>query len=109
MNNRLRFGFFLVIASLTVALAHPQGGRPIPPGVREADAQTGITEQPPPIKKRSLDPAQLKREADELAKLSASIPDQVALVAKGQLPKDLSDQLKHIEKLSKRIRSEISE
>ena len=112
MNNRLRFGFFLVTASLTVAPAHPQGGRPIPPGVREADAQINkpIEQQTTAApKKRSLDAAQLKREADELAKLSAAIPDQVALVAKGQLPKDLSDQLKRIEKLSKHIRSEISE
>jgi len=110
MDNQLRFGFLLVIASFAVALAYPQGGRPIPPGVRQADSQTNKPVEPPlSSKKRPVDAAQLKREADELAKLSASIPDQVALVAKGQLPRDLSDQLKRIEKLSKHLRSEISD
>jgi hypothetical protein len=89
--------------------SYGQGGRPIPPGVREADAQANKPVEPPlPAKKRALDTAQLQREADELAKLSAAIPDQVALVAKGQLPKELADQLKRIEKLSKHLRGEIS-
>jgi hypothetical protein len=94
---------------LTVAVALPQG-RPVPPGVREANAQTNKPlEQPLPPKKRPVDAALLQREADELSKLSAAIPEQVALVAKGQIPKDLSDRLKRIEKLSKHLRGEISD
>jgi len=43
-----------------------------------------------------------------LAQLSAGIPSRVNLVAKGQLPKDLGDQLKRIEKLAKHLRSEVA-
>jgi hypothetical protein len=83
--------------------------RPIPPGVREADKQTNKPLDPPlgpsPI---VADPAKLQREAEELAQLSAGIPPRVNLVAEGQLPKDLADQLKRIEKLAKHLRSEVT-
>ena len=112
---RKRFLLFVVLGCwllVSSSKSSGQAGRPIPPGVREADAESNkpIDQQATAApRKRSLDAAQLRREADELAKLSASIPDQVALVAKGQLPKDLNDQLKRIEKLSKHIRSEVSQ
>ena len=83
--------------------------RPIPPGVREADKQTNKPLDPP--LERSLtvpDPAKLRREAEELAQLSAGIPPLMNLVAEGQLPKDLGDQLKRIEKLAKHLRSEVT-
>jgi hypothetical protein len=54
-----------------------------------------------------VDPAQLKREADELAGLARVIPSQVENVAAGQLPKNLNERLKRIEKLSKQLRREI--
>ena len=84
-------------------------GRPIPPGIREADKQTNKPLDPPLIGTRSLDPAKLKQEADELARLSAGVPSDLAHVAHGQLPKDLSEKLKRIEKLAKRLRSELSQ
>jgi hypothetical protein len=109
MRKHLLLGFVLAGSGLTVVFAQPQG-RPVPPGVREANTQTNKPlEQPLPPKKRPMDAALLQREANEMAKLSAGIPEQVALVGKGQLPKDLADQLKRIEKLSKHLRSEISE
>jgi hypothetical protein len=55
-----------------------------------------------------IDAARVKRNADELAKLAQGIPAKVDLVAKGQLPKDLQEQLKHIEKLSKELRREVA-
>ena len=83
-------------------------GRPIPPGVREADKQSNAPLDPPAVSKlQKVDPKKLKEEADELAKLSAAVPPQVAQVAQGQLPKDLPDQLKRIEKLAKHLRGEI--
>jgi hypothetical protein len=54
------------------------------------------------------EPAQLKQEADELAQLAAWIPSQLGLMAQGQLPKDLAEKLKRIEKLAKHPRTEIS-
>jgi len=56
---------------------------------------------------KNVDLARLHNEAAELARLSAAIPAQVDQVNKGQIPKDLSDQLKRIEKLAKHLRSEI--
>jgi hypothetical protein len=48
--------------------------------------------------------AQVKRDADELAKLAGQIPSSVEQANKGVLSKDLSDRLKRIERLSKQLR-----
>jgi len=56
---------------------------------------------------RQTDPAQLKREAQELAKRAEAVSAQIDQIAKGKLPKDLNAQLKQIEKLSKQLRREI--
>jgi hypothetical protein len=85
------------------------GGRPIPPGVRDADKQGNAPiEAPAQAVTKPIDRAALKQEADELARLSAAIPSEVDHVAQGQLPKDLAEQLKRIEKLAKHLRSEVS-
>jgi hypothetical protein len=106
---------FLTSALLAVTLiSFPpkesgQRVRPIPPGVREAEKQTNKSLDPPLGPAPTvLDPVKLKREAEELAQLSAGIPPRVNLVAEGQLPKDLGEQLKRIEKLAKHMRSEVS-
>ena len=57
---------------------------------------------------RPADSTRLQQDAEELARLSAAIPEQIKNVNQ-KLPKDLSDQLKQIEKLAKRLRSEISQ
>jgi hypothetical protein len=101
----------LLAASLASFPAKESGQRvrPIPPGVREADKQTNKPLDPPLRPAPAVaDAVKLKREAEELAQLSAGIPLQVNLVTEGQLPKDLSDQLKRIEKLAKHLRSEVA-
>lgn len=82
---------------------------PVPPGVRDADKQTNSApnEAPLPPKPRQLNVKQLQAEAAELAQLSSGIPQRIENVNKGQMPKDLNDQLKRIEKLAKHIRGEI--
>jgi hypothetical protein len=55
-----------------------------------------------------IDLIQLQREADVLAKTAQSIPTYVESVRKGILPKDVFHKLKEIEKLSKRLRSELN-
>jgi hypothetical protein len=82
---------------------------PIPPGLREADKlpEPNNVPPPPPVR-RGADPAQLRREADELAKLASAVPVEIDQVTKGELPKDLNENLKKIEKLAKRLRSEVS-
>ena len=86
-----------------------QGGRPIPPGVREADKQTNAPIEPPAnLKQKPADPGLLRQEAEELAKLSAALPSQMDQVSQGKIPKDLGDELKRIEKLAKHLRAEVS-
>jgi hypothetical protein len=85
--------------------------RPIPPGVREADKADVQSQQnipPPSVQRASVDPAKLKRDADELASLAASIPSAVNQTTMGVLPKDLDQKLRRIEKLAKQLRSQIS-
>ncbi len=51
---------------------------------------------------------QLQRDADDLARTAQTIPTDVANVRKGMLPKDVIDKLKQIERLSKRLRTELN-
>lgn len=108
---RKPFRFFLLFTTLLLcgSFDYGQGGRPIPPGVRDADKQSNSQIDPPAkFKQKPLDPAALKQEADELAKISAAIPGQMDQVSQGQVPKDLVDELKKIEKLAKHLRSEVA-
>jgi hypothetical protein len=54
-----------------------------------------------------LDTRQLKKDAEELASLSQSVPFDVEAVSRGVVSKDLNEKLRRIEKLSKRLRSQI--
>lgn len=99
---------------LVVVLLLAQAGlaqRPIPPGVREADKVDAQSQQNIPSSsghQASVDPAKLKRDADELVSLAASIPSAVDQTTMGVLPKDLDQKLKRIEKLAKQLRTQIS-
>jgi hypothetical protein len=79
-----------------------------PPLPRSAERMPLPTEPPLLPPPRPIDPVKIKNDAEELAKLAASIPADVDRVALGLLPKDLREKLKRIEKLSKRLRSELS-
>jgi len=61
-----------------------------------------------PTLKRHVDFNQIQQEADELARTAQTIPPDVASIRKGMLPKDTIEKLKQIEKLSKRLRTELS-
>ena len=82
-----------------------------PTGQRQADHaedQFQKSVPPPAHLQSSMDFAKLKSDADEMIVLSQSIHSGVDNVAKGMLPKDLIDKLKQMEKLSKRLRSELA-
>ena len=105
---RLRF---LVLASmLSGALVMEGQVHPFPPGMREAEQLSNRKEKPPEVtvKPKPADPAQLQRDAKELASLAQLIPPEVEQLKAGRLPKDLDGQLKRIEKLSKQLRREIT-
>ena len=56
----------------------------------------------------TVNPAQLKKDADELAQLASAVPADVAKAVNGILDKDLQGRLKKIEKLSKWLRRELA-
>ena len=62
-----------------------------------------------PAKIPAQDKTQLQHDAKELADLSASLPADIDQVSRGMLPKDVVERLKHIEKLAKRLRSELTQ
>src|SRR5712692_4657153 len=83
--------------------------RPIPPGLHEGEKRINAPLDPPVFSPgKNIDLARLNDEAAELARLSAAIPAQVNQVNRGQIPKDLAERLKRIEKLAKHLRSEIN-
>ena len=98
---------FLVLLGLIPDVTGGQG-RPIPPGIREADKQTNKPLDPPLSSAPRLDSARLKQQADELALLSAGVPSDIATVSRGQIPKDLADKLKRIEKLARNLRNQLT-
>ena len=95
------------LLSASVAFAQHNG----PTGQRQADRAEDQFEKsvPPPIHQQaSVDFAKLKSDADELVILSESIHSGIGDVEKGMLPKDLTEKLKQVEKLSKRLRNELT-
>ena len=111
MRKAVLFSIFLPVCLMFLTSGdYGQGGRPIPPGIREADKQSNAPIEPPAqAKQKPADPAKLQQEAEELAKLSTGLPSQIEQLNHGQIPKDLAEQLKRIEKLAKHLRSEISQ
>jgi hypothetical protein len=106
----VRTPILLFALLLSASAAFAQGPTP-PDGRLQADRAEREFEKsvPPPIHQRtSVDFAKVKSDADELLTLSQSVHSGVDNVGKGLLPKDLIDKLKQMEKLSKRLRSELT-
>ena len=79
---------------------------PTPPPPLNTD-NAPPTPAPETIRRR-IDPVKLQREADDLARLAQTIPTDAASIRQGRLPKDVIQKLKQIEKLSKRLRGELT-
>lgn len=83
---------------------------PRPPGLQQAEKAETQAEQniPPPNTHRSpTDMARLQDEADKLAGLAQTIPNDVTSIRNGMLPKNIIEKLKQIEKISKHLRSQL--
>ena len=89
---------------VTLAIPQTRNNYPKPPAPQDS---ANINQAPTTAPKR-LDMVQLQRDADDLARTAQTIPIDVASVRKGMLPKDVIDKLKQIEKLSKRLRTELN-
>ena len=95
-------------ACLMAAMAMPQTAPhhfPSPPESMDPQPQT----HGPTSLSRRTDLAQMQRDADDLARTAQTIPSDVVSVRKGMLPKDVIEKLKQIEKLSKRLRTELNQ
>ncbi len=99
------FGFVL-LSSFTQSQSRIH---PYPPGLKEIETNPPGLEPPLQTQPPRVDPAQLQLEAAELAKLAQSIQPDIKDVTRGLLRKDVIEKLKQIEKLSKRLRSELSQ
>jgi hypothetical protein len=95
------------VLSLFVAFAAPQAAHhyPTPPPALDPETQ----DRPPASPSHRIDISQMQRDANDLAHTAQTIPSDVASVRKGMLPKDVIEKLKQIEKLSKRLRTELNQ
>lgn len=106
---RVLLCIFLALTVVSFSLSS-QTSRPIPPGIREADKLPGPADVPP-LNQPSFvhaDPKMMRDQARELSQLAQSVPADVSQFTNGTLPKDMSEKLKRIEKLSKTLRGELS-
>ncbi len=88
--------------------ASSQSGLQNPPGKQEIAKHQLVLEPPEGPKRPRLDPAKLHQDALDLAQLAQSVPTDVDQAVQGKLSKDLAEKLKQIEKLSKRLRGELT-
>lgn len=58
--------------------------------------------------RKTVDPVRAQKDAEELAGLAKKVQDEVGQLSKNLLPKDLDRDLKHMQKLTKRLRGEIA-
>jgi hypothetical protein len=104
--NTIRLSTFVLLL-LVCSIACPQYQGPVgngherkrwaePPDQRNA---TRLSNMP--------DPQELKKDADELAKLSQTIPADVEAISRGLVSSNLNERLKRIEKLSKKLRDAV--
>jgi hypothetical protein len=94
--------FFLLIPKPVM----PQHSKPA--GIAAGDTLANQQIEPPmKAGPRQINIDQVNSETQELRRLADALPAQMDQVTKGQLPKDLGDNLKKIEKLAKHLHGEI--
>ena len=81
--------------------------QPHPPGLQDPSKNAPPLE-PPMNKLPTVTVSQVHRDASELLELSQSVSSDINQAGKGIVTKDLGDKLKRIEKLSKKLRSELA-
>jgi hypothetical protein len=93
--------------SLFVSFALPQATHHYPTPPQTMDPESKDRPEPSPTLRANL--SQMQRDADDLARTAQTIPSDVANIRKGMLPKDVIEKLKQIEKLSKRLRTQLNQ
>jgi hypothetical protein len=97
-----------LLIALSITPLNSQKSAPDTPGNLEIAKHPLQLEPPVGPQTQKLDPARLRQEADELSRLAQSLPADIGQVTQGKLPQDVAEKLKRIEKLSKRLRSELT-
>jgi hypothetical protein len=83
-------------------------GHPVYMGDVEGRAHATPNIEPPAENRaHQVDLTKVKEDCLELRRLADSLPDQIQAATSGQLPKDLGDNLKRIEKLAKELRKQV--
>lgn len=107
---RPAFLFLVLLVSVYPASAQIKDayapGVPPPPASMDPDHRKTAPDDPK--LPQHIDLVKLQQEADDLARTAQTIPADMAGVRQGTLPKDIIEKLKRIEKLSKRLRSELN-
>jgi hypothetical protein len=100
----------IVLLCLLSAPAQVQKPKyPAPPPSMAGGIPTDPQPVPSPVTaKRHIDLVKLQQDADELSQLAQTIPADVTSVRQSMFPKDLTQKLKRIEKLSKHLRGELA-
>ena len=100
----------LALVSFFCLFAMSQNPGAVPAGMRHSQELQVQNEAsfPSAAVRSSANPNRLRMEADELARLAASVPADIHNVNKGLLSKDLIEKLKHIEKMSKHLRTSLA-
>ena len=94
---------FLLVSSV----GWPQYQGPVR-GNHERRAWADLPEQRTTHAGNTVDLQELKKDADELAELSRTIPADVEAISRGVISGDLHERLKRIEKLSRKLRDAVT-
>ena len=109
MTKALFPGIFLLLCVLSTGAQMKDVYIPgVPPPPPPLDPDHGKTTQDERRLPRAVDAVKLQRDADDLARTAQTIPSDISNIRRGTLPKDTIQKLKEIEKLSKRLRSELN-
>lgn len=76
---------------------------------RPSDIPTSQTSLSPESLRARLKNVQFQKELDELGGLYSSLASELNQVKEGILPKDLLEKMNHAEKISKRVRQELTQ
>ena len=96
-----------VVFILFVAFGVPQDTHHFPTPPQTMDPENKDRPEPSPTPRADL--SKMQRDADDLARTAQTIPSDVANIRKGMLPKDVIEKHKQIEKLSKRLRTQLNQ
>jgi hypothetical protein len=100
---------FILIGTSVSAIAQVVPSQAtVPPVYTQPPPTVYVPSYPTRTSTPRVDTAALQREAKELLELSQSVQPDIESLKSGLLSKDLTDRLKRIEKISKRLRSEIA-